>query len=63
MSFESKPWFYVEVLADDSGVWVGNSLKFPNREQAEHYGRDLASRWTAVREWRVVEEEAHSVRD
>jgi hypothetical protein len=47
--------FKVEVLADSTGNWVGNQVKFDTREEAEAYGNDLAGRWTAVREWRVVE--------
>ena len=47
--------FKAEVIADASGEWVGNGLRFARREDAESYARDLASRWTAVREWRVVE--------
>lgn len=46
--------FKVEVLADSSGVWAGNALTFGTRPEAEAYARDLFSRWTAVREWRVV---------
>lgn len=46
--------FKVEVIADDSGKWVGNQLKFPTKEKAEEYARDLFSRWMAVKEWRVV---------
>lgn len=49
--------FKVEVIADSSGEWVGNGLKFATREEAQHYGEDLFSRWTAVREWRIVESE------
>ena len=44
-----------EVIADASGEWVGNALTFTTREEAEAYARDLFSRWTLVREWRVVE--------
>lgn len=47
--------YAVEVLADSSGVWAGNALRFKSREQAEAYARDLHSRWLAVREWRVIE--------
>jgi len=46
--------YKVEVIADSSGEWVGNALRFPTKEKADEYGRDLASRWTAVREWRSV---------
>jgi len=47
--------FKVEVIADSSGAWVGNLLTFVTRETAEAYATGLFSRWTAVREWRVVE--------
>ncbi|MHC4179458.1 MAG: hypothetical protein ACYSWU_18250 [Planctomycetota bacterium] len=51
-----KPYF-VEVKADDSGRWCGNGLTFATIPEAEAYAKDLTSRWTAVREWRVVESE------
>ena len=44
-----------EVIADNSGVFVGNALRFATREEAEAYVFDLAMRWTLVRETRVVE--------
>lgn len=47
--------FRVEVLADSSGKWAGNGLRFDTAENAEAYARDLSGRWMAVREWRVVE--------
>lgn len=50
----SKSWM-AEVIADSSGKWCGNALRFPTKEMAEEYARDLFSRWTAVKEWRVVE--------
>lgn len=46
--------YKVEVIADDSGQWVGNQMTFPTKEEAEEYAKNLAWRWTAVREWRVV---------
>jgi hypothetical protein len=46
--------FKVEVIADSSGKWCGNAMRFATREGAEAYARDLAWRWTLVREWRVV---------
>lgn len=49
--------FKVEVIADSSGQWCGNGMRFATREEAETYARDLEWRWTAVREWRVVEGE------
>lgn len=46
--------YKVEVIADDSGVWVSNALRFATEREANAYGHDLAYRWTAVREFRVV---------
>lgn len=46
--------FAVEVIADNSGTWVGNGLTFPTAEEAVKYGNNLASRWTLVREFRLV---------
>lgn len=47
--------FKVEVIADNSGKWNSNALRFDTKEAAEEYGRNLSWRWTAVREWRAVE--------
>jgi hypothetical protein len=47
--------FKVEVIADNSGEWVGNQKVYDTKELAEAAARDLESRWTAVRQWRVVE--------
>lgn len=44
-----------EVIADSSGQWVGNALRFATREEAEASVRDLAGRWTLVRQTRAVE--------
>ena len=49
------PSFKVEVIADASGAWCGNALRFATREEAEANAQDLMARWFAVREWRVVE--------
>ncbi len=46
--------FAAEVIADNSGKWAGNGLRFATRQQAERYAKDLSYRWTLVREWRVV---------
>jgi ABC-type Fe3+-hydroxamate transport system substrate-binding protein len=47
--------YAVEVSTDSSGEFCGNGLKFPTVEAAEAYAKDLWSRWTAVKEWRVVQ--------
>jgi hypothetical protein len=51
-----KSW-KAEVIADDSEKWVGNLIRFANKEDAELYALNLASRWMSVREWRVIESE------
>lgn len=44
-----------EVIADNSGKWVGNAMRFATREECEANVRALANRWFAVIETRVVE--------
>ena len=46
--------FAAEVIADSSGQWCGNGLRFATEQEALAYVSDLAYRWTAVREERVV---------
>ena len=45
--------YLAEVIADNSGQWTSNLLRFPTKQAAENYAADLAYRWTAVRQWRV----------
>lgn len=47
--------FAPEVIADSSGKWHGNALRFATRQEAEANVRDLMMRWMSVRETRVVE--------
>jgi len=47
--------FKGEVIADNSGKWCGNALRFATAEEAQVYIGDLMMRWTAVRDVRVVE--------
>jgi hypothetical protein len=51
---EGRTSYAVEVIADNSGEWVGNGLRFATQSEAEAYACDLAYRWTLVRETRVV---------
>lgn len=44
-----------EVIADDSGKWTRNGLRFATKEEAEGWVADLYARWTMVRQTRVVE--------
>jgi hypothetical protein len=47
--------YKAEVIADGSGKWVSNQLRFDTAAEAEAYVKDLAWRWTAVRDTRVIE--------
>lgn len=47
--------YKIEVIADSSGQWAGNAMRYATQEEAEAAARDLASRWVLVLEWRVVE--------
>lgn len=44
-----------EVQTDNTGKWYDNALRFATREEAEANARDLAMRWTLVREHRASE--------
>jgi hypothetical protein len=44
-----------EVIADSSGKWAGNALRFETEEEAKKNVQDLMYRWFAVTETRVVE--------
>ena len=44
-----------EVIADSSGKWCGNALRFATKEEAEISVANLAMRWMAVTDTRVVE--------
>lgn len=44
-----------EVIADNSGKWFGNSLRFATEAEAKANVENLMMRWTSVRETRVVE--------
>ena len=44
-----------EVIADRSGKWAGNGLRFATEQEALDNVRALASKWFMVTETRVVE--------
>tara|TARA_R110000765_G_scaffold9890_3_gene30600 strand:+ start:293 stop:532 length:240 start_codon:yes stop_codon:yes gene_type:complete len=45
-----------EVQTQGNGEdWDGNALVFATEDEAVGYAEDLMSRWTAVKEYRVVE--------
>lgn len=43
-----------EVIADSTGKWCGNALRFATEQEAEDYVRNLSTRWMSVRQTRVV---------
>jgi hypothetical protein len=47
--------FKTQVVADYTGEWVGNGLRFATKEEAEGYGANLAGRWVLVRDIRTIE--------
>ena len=47
--------FKPEVIADTSGKWCANALRFATREEAAANVQDLMMRWLAVRKTRIVE--------
>lgn len=61
MELTTEGRFKVEVIADDSGTFAGNAIRFADTESAERYARDLYFRWTAVRQWRVVDTETNVI--
>lgn len=44
-----------EVIADSSGQWTPNGLRFGTKAEAEANVAALAARWTLVTDTRVVE--------
>jgi hypothetical protein len=44
-----------EVIADATGEWLGNGLRFATEAEALASAPNLAGQWFAVRDWRAVE--------
>lgn len=51
----SSSSFKVEVRTAGDREWTGTGQRFGTAEGARLYAADLAARWTAVSDWRVVE--------
>lgn len=47
--------FKYEVIADNSGQWCSNGVRFATREEAESAAYSKMMAWTLVRDTRVVE--------
>ena len=44
----------IEVIADNSGEWCGNAMRYDTKEEAMAAAADLANRWLLVRDFRAV---------
>jgi len=44
-----------QVIADSTGKWCDNALRFATYDEAAANVSDLAMRWTMVEKYRVVE--------
>jgi hypothetical protein len=51
----STSWKPEVQTAGDGDRWSGNALRFATKAEAERYVFDLAMRWTAVADTRVVQ--------
>ena len=49
--------YAAEVIADSSGEWSGNALRFATEWEAKVWVSDLKARWMLVTATRVVESE------
>lgn len=52
---EAPVSYATQVIADNSGKWAGNALRFATELEALDYVADLAWRWTLVRQTRVIQ--------
>jgi len=55
MMFRNQKNFRYEVIADNSGKWAGNGVTFDTFGEAVSGAVGLASRWTLVRDWRILQ--------
>lgn len=51
----------VHTYGDPAGSWSGNAVEHDTQELAEDAAKDLFMRWTAVKWWRVIDENGHTV--
>jgi hypothetical protein len=49
--------YAAEVMVAGESKWTGNAVRFATKAEAQAYVQDLAFRWTAVNDTRVVESE------
>ena len=56
---DSTGEFKVEVIADSSGKWASNGMKYATPEEAKKAAINLAGRWMLVQKWRVVDSQGN----
>ena len=49
------------VVVNDGSGWSGNGMVFDTKDEAVVYAMNLFARWTAVKDWRVIDEEGNTV--
>lgn len=47
----------VNTAGDPPDSWAGNAIRHDTAEEAEAAAKDLFFRWTAVKWWRVIDED------
>lgn len=47
----------VNTVSDTPDAWTGNRVDHDTQEAAVEAAKDLFHRWTAVRDWRVVDDD------
>jgi hypothetical protein len=48
--------YQVNTFGDPEDSWAGNAVVFDTAEKATEAAKDLFSRWTAVKFWRVLDD-------
>ena len=46
----------VNTYGDKPDAWTGNAVTYDTAEEARKYAVDLYQRWTAVKYWRVIDQ-------
>ena len=52
---------FVNTHGDPADSWATNAIKYDTVEEAEAGAKDLFSRWTAVKYWRVMDADKQTV--
>ncbi len=49
----------VNTAGDPPDSWASNRIRFDDANEAHDYAKDLFMRWTAVRYWRVIDDNSN----